>query len=294
MKSSTLLGLVGMVVLFGLTACFSQPSPDAPPDIPATVEASVQQQIAAIPTSTPQPALTPLPTVTAQPTYTVEPTATLRPTYTPEPTATPMPTYTPLPSPTPIPTATPTPTPTATPTPTPTPTPTATPTPTPRPTATPTLAPLADWVTYRSTRYSYEIQYPRDWALDDDEGNFVWFTSPDELALVNVYIPNYRIPSAAARLRDYLDAEREDNPVVFEVLRQTEDVVVGDTHGAIIRYRYQREIGYCIEERRHLIISYDSGKSWWATWESCEHALDDFENYRPVLEAMMDNFTVWE
>ena len=139
-----------MVVALCFCAIACQNTPPTPaPDIPATVAALVENQLAA---ATPNPTFTPYPTPTPLPTSTPYPTPTPLPTYTPFPT----PTNTPTPSPTPTPTPTATPLPTATPTLTPTPTatptpmPTATATPTPRPTATPTPRPTAtptpdDW-----------------------------------------------------------------------------------------------------------------------------------------------------
>ena len=125
-----------------LAACATAPpAPDPTPDIPATVTAEVDSQLAQSPTSTPWPTHTPyptptrLPTATPYPTNTPYPTATARPTYTPYPMSTPLPTLEPLPTYTPYPTATarptytPYPTATATPRPTRTPLPTITPTP---------------------------------------------------------------------------------------------------------------------------------------------------------------------
>jgi len=108
------------------------PYPTPTPDLPATVEAAVQQRLGQIQAAV---ALAPSPTQI--------PISTPTPIPTPEPTATPTSTPTPVPTATTIPTPTPTPTPkpTATASPTSTPLPTPTPTPTPRPTSTPTAAP---------------------------------------------------------------------------------------------------------------------------------------------------------
>lgn len=80
------------------------PTPTSTPDIRATVQAEVEATMAAIPTET----ATPTPTATPLPTATPTPTATVTPTLTPTPTATPLPTWTPTsttrPSPTPSPT----------------------------------------------------------------------------------------------------------------------------------------------------------------------------------------------
>lgn len=135
-------------VLFLTIACATaSPTPIPTPDIPATVAAQVQAQLATIPTPTVISTATPYPTHTPYPTATPFPPL---PTSTPYPTATPRPTYTPYPTPTP--TNTPAPTPTNT----PIPTPTATPTRTPRPTATPTATPIpnltGEWLTWSEVK----------------------------------------------------------------------------------------------------------------------------------------------
>ena len=106
------LTLIGAVV-----ACTTEPEPTAPaPNVQATVQAEVVNQLAAVPTATAWPTHTPYPTATAYPTATPYPTGTPLPTASPYPTATPYPTYTPYPTPTEA--ATPTPQPTYTPYPT--------------------------------------------------------------------------------------------------------------------------------------------------------------------------------
>ena len=119
--------VLGTVI--GLSAAFlgcTGGAPTATPDVPATVEAQVEDRMRAITASAPSPTALPSPVPTAEPTITPVATVTAVPTPTPTPSPTPtaVPTATPTPSPTPTPTVTPTPTPTATPTPTPTPTPT--------------------------------------------------------------------------------------------------------------------------------------------------------------------------
>ena len=139
------LWILCFVLGLSFTACFGS-EPEPTPDIPATVTAQVQAQLADRTTPTVQASPTPVPPPTLPPTVTPYPTSTPYPTATPYPT--PLPTSTPTPTATATPTATPTPTPTPTPEPTATPTPTPTLIPTPRPTATrtptPTPAP-ADW-----------------------------------------------------------------------------------------------------------------------------------------------------
>ncbi len=141
MKACLFRVVLCLFLLLLLAACtIASPTPAPPtPDIPATVTAQVDIQLAQSPTSTPWPTHTPyptptnLPTSTPYPTNTPYPTATARPTHTPYPTSTPLPTLEPLPTYTPYPTATARPT--------YTPYPTATPTPRPRPTSTPTVTP---------------------------------------------------------------------------------------------------------------------------------------------------------
>ena len=106
------------LLLLLAAACAAEPERVAVPNVPATVQAEVANQLASIPTATPWPTHTPYPTATAYPTATPYPTGTPLPTASPYPTATPYPTYTPYPTPTPA--AAPTPLPTYTPYPTPT------------------------------------------------------------------------------------------------------------------------------------------------------------------------------
>ena len=96
--------VVAVVFLVGIIAVACQSPPVQPtPDIPATVAAQVQREIASQATAMPAPTWTPLPPIVIQ--ATPSPTKTPPPTPTLEPTATP----TPLPTPTPESTATPTP-----------------------------------------------------------------------------------------------------------------------------------------------------------------------------------------
>jgi hypothetical protein len=125
------------LLLLLLAACTTEPEEVDTPNVPATVQAEVANQLAAAPTATPWPTHTPYPTATAYPTSTPYPTGTPLPTASPYPTATPYPTYTPYPTPRPA--ATPRPLPTYTPY--PTPTPPATTTQQAAPTATPTAGP---------------------------------------------------------------------------------------------------------------------------------------------------------
>ena len=114
-RAKRLTSAIGVFLLFSILpgisflACNSA-SPDPTPNIPATVTAQVQQQLAAmpaparVPTQTPAPIMTPTP----NPTHTPEPTTTEPPTATHQPTLTPMAAYTPYPIPVSMPTPTPT------------------------------------------------------------------------------------------------------------------------------------------------------------------------------------------
>ena len=95
------------MILLAVVAC-QAPAPT--PDIPATIEATVQLQTAPPNTATPYPTFTPFPTPTDMPTATAYPTHTPYPTNTPFPTPTEAPTATPYPTHTPYPTNTPYPT----------------------------------------------------------------------------------------------------------------------------------------------------------------------------------------
>ena len=133
MKLPVVLGvLTGIALFVAALGCSTAPPEEveSTPNIDATVEARVKQEVAAHSTATPvvvvkeiAPTDTPIPTDT--PVRTAAPT-----TQIPSSIATPYPTATPttVPAPTPVPTATPTRVPTVTPTHVPTPTPVSTPT----------------------------------------------------------------------------------------------------------------------------------------------------------------------
>ena len=74
---------IGATVAAAIQTALPKPTPTPTPNISLTVEAQVQEKLAAQPTFTPMPTYTPYPTPT------------------PTPTPTPMPTYTPYPTPTP-------------------------------------------------------------------------------------------------------------------------------------------------------------------------------------------------
>ena len=96
--------LFSLLVLCLMTIAFlacANPTPEPSPNLQATITSQVQEQLAAIPTATPQPTYTP------QPTFTPYPTLTAAPTGTPYPTSRPLPTHTRYPTP-PAPTRAPT------------------------------------------------------------------------------------------------------------------------------------------------------------------------------------------
>ena len=119
--------ILPLSLLLLVAACTTEPESESQsqsvdaPNVQATVQAEVANQLASVPTATPWPTHTPYPTATAYPTSTPYPTGTPLPTASPYPTATPYPTYTPYPTPTQVAVAAPAPLPTYTPYPTPTP-----------------------------------------------------------------------------------------------------------------------------------------------------------------------------
>ena len=282
-----LLSALALVLL--TLACQTTP-PTPAPDISATVTALIEEQMAA---ATAQPTYTPHPTSTQLPTSTPYPTPTPLPTYTPIPT----PTNTPTPTPTPTPTATPTPTPTATPLPTATPTPTATATPTPRPTATPTATPRptatpvptptpaqTQWQTYENLRFRYDIGIPPHWLHEvEDGGRLVRIRTKDWNALVNIYIPDYRISNAKSRLQQFADSQTESNHL-FELF-ELEDYRYGDIYGARFTARSQWKVTSCIQDRYEYLLTKDGSFYWWISLDVCGYA-DDTTMWE-IFESML-------
>lgn len=76
------------------------------------------------------------------------------------------------------------PSPTPTPAPSPTPEPSPTPSPTPTPTPTPTLTPSPS--RYKNITFGYSVEQPGGWTVDSHDSRKVYFTSPDNGAIVLV------------------------------------------------------------------------------------------------------------
>ena len=160
--------LLALIVGLAVAACGSGAPPTSTPDIPATVEAAVQQ---AIPTPTPD--------IQAMVDAGVQEALAALSTATPAPLPTPIPIPEPAATPTPTPTAVPTPMPTSTPLPTPTSTPTSTPLPSPTPT--PDLATIVEQVKAGVVRID---------TLSANGTGFVFETTPDGGVLL---LTNYHV-----------------------------------------------------------------------------------------------------
>ena len=161
---------------------------------------------------------------------------------------------------------------------------------TPTPWTTPSQTPVqAGWKAYTNHSYSYSIDIPRNWKIDDTEKDFVLFDSPDDYAYASVYFPDWHISSASQELDDWLQRREEDNnPVLFQVLERDSERESDGTLKAYVRYRYQGESQYCVELiEEHLLVSPGSSQvAIWLEFSSCEHALDE---YGPILESILSS-----
>jgi len=220
-RFKSVIALLAAVMVVATAACAGEPVATTP-NLDATVEARVKQEVAAKSTSLP-------PTVTSNLDATIEAKVqaaiNAQPTSTPYPTYTPVPTYTPPPIPTntPVATDTPLPKPIATPEPT-QPVPTATPTPIPVPTATPAPAPIPTSVPIPT----FEI-LPKHPTLDCLNTQFQMFVEVFGLYVVAPSsAPEEYVTHSANVLAQYIDNDADglpDDSAVLEHL-QRENVLV--------------------------------------------------------------------
>lgn len=162
-------------------------------------------------------------------------------------------------------------------------------TPTPTATATPRPIPVR-WETYSNYRHRFTIEVPVDWEIDDSDADSVDFSEPQDFAFFQLFFPDWYISSATDELDGWLvRQERDENPVVYEVLER--DSFRGDdgVQTAYVRYRYQSELKYCMDiVEEILVVSSDSRQSSvWIESRVCEHS---YQEIQPVLDAMFESF----
>ena len=164
------------------------------------------------------------------------------------------------------------------------PRPAATHTPVPSPTPVPVR-----WRTYTNWEYNYTVNVPNDWTIDDGEKDSVGFSQPDEFAYFNVFVPDWFISSATSELEDWLSRQqRDENPVVYEVLEKDNSRLSNGTQTAYVRYRYQGESKYCIDVVEEILVvsSGSRQKSLWLESRVCEHSYHEFQS---ILDEIRDS-----
>ena len=258
--------------------------PTPTPDLPATVEAAVQQRLGQIQAAVAlAPSPTQIPISTPTPIPTPEPTATPTSTPTPVPAATTIPTPTPTPTPKPTATASPTSTPLPTPTPTPTPRPTSTPTPTPTPRPTPTPWPTptpipALWDSHYSPNYGYSVKLPPGWLVDDTGPNLIMtdFTVGAQFSI-----------SAFGYYEDFISLD-----IIADTWLQTVDTIPGSVQRSNIiisglpalRASYLSLGATCVEHKTVAFV-FDEGRQLYALLGSvCEDFIDQFQASSQAIE----------
>ena len=165
------------------------------------------------------------------------------------------------------------------------PTPTATPTPMPTSTTVPVR-----WRTYTNNFHRFSVDFPWDWKLDDSESDFVSISEPSDFAFFQVFVPDWYIISANEELHDWLGRQqRDENPVVYELL---ESDTHRDTEGvqtAYARYRYQSELKYCVDVVEEVLVVSAGARqaALWIESRVCEHSYQEFQ---PVINAIFESF----
>lgn len=164
------------------------------------------------------------------------------------------------------------------------PSPTATHTPVPSPTPVPVR-----WKTYTNWEYNYTVTIPSDWITDDGEKDSVGFSQPDDFAYFNVFVPDWFMNSATLELDDWLSRQqRDENPIVYEVLEKDASRLANGTQTAYVRYRYQSESKYCIDVVEEILVvsSGSRQKSLWLESRVCEHSYHEFQS---ILDQIRDS-----
>lgn len=158
------------------------------------------------------------------------------------------------------------------------------------PTLTPSPTPIGvRWRTYNNREFNYTIDLPQDWIIDDSDKDYVEFSQPDDYAYLSVFVPDWFIGSAVSELDDWLNRQqREENPVVYEVLERDHSRLADGTQIAYVRYLHQSESKYCIDVVEEILVvsSGSSQKSLWLESRVCEHSYQEFQ---PTLDQIRDS-----
>lgn len=149
------------------------------------------------------------------------------------------------------------------------------------------------WRRYSNEEHGWDMLHPRDWLVDDaDLGNVKW-DSPDEYADFRVVTADWAFDSAMDELQMLMDHYEAKDPALFEFIQASAGVLEGsdEDHYAVIRLKYQGSEEFCVEERMAKFLVRD-GQGYVLQWGCCVHALDEDEEYRPILEEMVDSFKI--
>ena len=161
------------------------------------------------------------------------------------------------------------------------------------PTPTPTPTPQAVWLPYANDEYRWDIEYPYDWEVNDTDLGNLEFDSPDEYADFGVVSVDWAFDSATDELDGIIAHYKAKDPVLLEFIQASAGVYEGNSedHYAVVHFKYQRLEEFCVEEKmaKFLVIE---GQGYVLQWGCCVHALDEDEQYRPTLGAMVDSFKV--
>lgn len=164
----------------------------------------------------------------------------------------------------------------------------------PRPTATRTPVPSptpmqVKWRTYTNWENNYTVSLPDDWKIDDSDTDSVGFSQPDDFAYFNVFVPDWFINSAISELDDWLSRQqRDENPILYEVLEKDNSQLTNGVQTAYVRYRYQSELKYCIDVVEEVLIvgSGSRQRALWLESRVCEHSYQDFQ---PLLDEIFSS-----
>ena len=165
--------------------------------------------------------------------------------------------------------------------------PTPTPTVTPRPTPTNTPVPVsASWQTYTNDAHGYEIDFPKDWTIDDSDQIHTSFNSPDNLAWASVFVPPWEAKSARQEAEDFIEYTETLGHEVFEVL----EIYESDGGKAVlVLYRLQSEKKYCLSQKETYFLVYSEGRYFWITTSVCDSALN---RHGSSLGSIVDTFSL--
>ena len=152
----------------------------------------------------------------------------------------------------------------------------------------PTAAPVV-WRTYTNHHYGYTIEVPSNWDINDSDKADVSFTAPQVFAVFTLFFPDWYIGSARNELDSWIDRqEKDDDPVLFEVLERDEYQDDEGIQTAYVRYRFQSDAEYCIDVVEEILVVASGARqsSIWIESKVCEHS---YQELQPVLDEILDS-----